>query len=147
MLRKFFEAKEKKINEVVLWGTGNPKREFLHVDDLAKAVLFSLENSLSDSLYNIGSGVEVSIKELSEIIQNIVGYDGSVKWDHSKPDGTPRKWLDIEKISKLGWSPKISLEQGVKKTYEDFIQNKKKSLLAIYRKSLNNSLFFYTLFK
>ena len=118
MLRKFFEAKEKKINEVILWGTGNPKREFLHVDDLAKAVLFSLENSLSDSLYNIGSGVEVSIKELSEIIQNIVGYDGSVKWDHSKPDGTPRKLMDSTKMSLAGWTATIDLKKGIESVYK-----------------------------
>ena len=118
MLRKFFEAKEKKRNEVILWGTGNPKREFLHVDDLAKAVLFSLENSLSDSLYNIGSGVEVSIKELSEIIQNIVGYDGSVKWDHSKPDGTPRKLMDSSKINLAGWTANIDLKKGIKSVYK-----------------------------
>ena len=118
MLRKFFEAKEKKINEVVLWGTGNPKREFLHVDDLAKAVLFSLENSLSDSLYNIGSGVEVSIKELSEIIQNIVGYDGNVKWDHSKPDGTPRKLMDSSKINLAGWTANIDLKKGIESVYK-----------------------------
>ena len=118
MLRKFFEAKEKKINEVVLWGTGNPKREFLHVDDLAKAVLFSLENSLSDSLYNIGSGVEVSIKELSEIIQNIVGYDGSVKWDHSKPDGTPRKLMDSTKMNLAGWTANIDLNKGIESVYK-----------------------------
>ena len=118
MLRKFFEAKEKKRNEVILWGTGNPKREFLHVDDLAKAVLFSLENSLSDSLYNIGSGVEVSIKELSEIIQNIVGYDGSVKWDHSKPDGTPRKLMDSTKMSLAGWTATIDLKKGIESVYK-----------------------------
>ena len=118
MLRKFFEAKEKKRNEVILWGTGNPKREFLHVDDLAKAVLFSLENSLSDSLYNIGSGVEVSIKELSEIIQNIVGYDGSVKWDHSKPDGTPRKLMDSAKMNLAGWTATIDLKKGIESVYK-----------------------------
>ena len=118
MLRKFFEAKEKKLNEVVLWGTGNPKREFLHVDDLAKAILFSIENSLSDSLYNIGSGVEVSIKELSEIIQNIIGYDGSVKWDRSKPDGTPRKLMDSTKMNLAGWTANIVLKKGIESVYK-----------------------------
>ncbi len=118
MLRKFYEAKEKKITEVILWGTGNPKREFLHVDDLAKAVLFSLENPLSDSVYNIGSGVEVSIKELSKIIQNIVGYNGTVKWDHSKPDGTPRKLMDSSKMNLAGWTANIDLKKGIESVYK-----------------------------
>ena len=112
MLRKFHEAKENGLKEVFLWGTGNPKREFLHVDDLAKAVVFCLENSLSNSLYNIGSGVEVSIKGLAEIIQKIVGYNGSVKWDHSKPDGTPRKLMDSSKINLAGWTVNIDLKKG-----------------------------------
>ena len=118
MLRKFYEAKEKKITEVILWGTGNPKREFLHVDDLAKAVLYSLENPLSDSVYNIGSGVEVSIKELSKIIQNIVGYNGTVKWDHSKPDGTPRKLMDSSKMNLAGWTANIDLKKGIESVYK-----------------------------
>jgi GDP-L-fucose synthase len=118
MLRKFHEAKQKNINEVVLWGTGNPKREFLHVNDLAKAVIFSLENSLSDSLYNIGSGVEVTVQGLAEIIQKIVGYKGSIKWDHSKPDGTPRKLLDSCKMNDLGWKAKIDLKKGIKEMYK-----------------------------
>ncbi|MDA9833930.1 GDP-L-fucose synthase [Flavobacteriaceae bacterium] len=118
MLRKFHEAKQKNINEVILWGTGNPKREFLHVNDLAKAVVFSIENSLSDSLYNIGSGVEVSIKGLAEIIQKIVGYNGSVKWDHSKPDGTPRKLMDSSKINLAGWTANIDLKKGIKSVYK-----------------------------
>jgi GDP-L-fucose synthase len=118
MLRKFHEAKQKNINEVVLWGTGNPKREFLHVDDLAKAVIFSIENSLSDSLYNIGSGVEVSIQGLAEIIQKIVGYNGSIKWDHSKPDGTPRKLMNSSKINLAGWSANIELKKGIESVYK-----------------------------
>ena len=118
MLRKFHEAKENGLKEVFLWGTGNPKREFLHVDDLAKAVVFCLENSLSNSLYNIGSGVEVSIKGLAEIIQKIVGYNGSVKWDHSKPDGTPRKLMDSSKINLAGWTANIDLKKGIKSVYK-----------------------------
>jgi GDP-L-fucose synthase len=118
MLRKFYEAKENGLKEVFLWGTGNPKREFLHVDDLAKAVVFCLENSLSNSLYNIGSGVEVSIKGLAEIIQKIVGYNGSVKWDHSKPDGTPRKLMDSSKINLAGWTANIDLKKGIKSVYK-----------------------------
>jgi len=118
MLRKFHEAKENGLKEVFLWGTGNPKREFLHVDDLAKAVIFSIENSLSDSLYNIGSGVEVSIQGLAEIIQKIVGYNGSIKWDHSKPDGTPRKLMDSSKINLAGWSANIDLKKGIESVYK-----------------------------
>ena len=118
MLRKFHEAKQKNINEVILWGTGNPKREFLHVNDLAKAVVFSIENSLSDSLYNIGSEVEVSIQGLAEIIQKIVGYNGSIKWDHSKPDGTPRKLMDSSKINLAGWNANIDLRKGIESVYK-----------------------------
>ena len=117
MLRKFHEAKENGLKEVFLWGTGNPKREFLHVDDLAKAVVFCLENSLSNSLYNIGSGVEVSIQGLAGIIQKIVGYNGSVKWDHSKPDGTPRKLMDSSKINLSGWNANIDLKKGIESVY------------------------------
>jgi len=118
MLRKFHEAKQKNINEVILWGTGNPKREFLHVNDLAKAVVFSIENSLSVSLYNIGSEVEVSIQELAEIIQKIVGYNGTIKWDQSKPDGTPRKLMDSSKINLAGWTANIDLEKGIQSVYK-----------------------------
>jgi GDP-L-fucose synthase len=118
MLRKFHEAKVTNKNEVVLWGTGTPKREFLHVDDLAKAVVFSIENSLSDSLYNIGSGVEVSIQGLAEIIQKIVGYNGSIKWDHLKPDGTPRKLMNSSKINLAGWSANIDLKKGIESVYK-----------------------------
>ena len=118
MLRKFHEAKQKNINEVILWGTGNPKREFLHVNDLAKAVVFSIENSLSDSLYNIGSEVEVSIQELAEIIQKIVGYNGTIKWDLSKPDGTPRKLMDSSKINLAGWNSSIDLIEGIESVYK-----------------------------
>ena len=117
MLRKFHEAKVTNKNEVVLWGTGNPKREFLHVNDLAKAVIFSIENSLSDSLYNIGSGVEVTVQGLAEIIQKIVGYNGSVKWDHSKPDGTLRKLMDSSKINLSGWNANIDLKKGIEIVY------------------------------
>ena len=118
MLRKFHEAKQKSINEVILWGTGKPKREFLHVNDLAKAVVFSIENSLSVSLYNIGSEVEVSIQELAEIIQKIVGYNGTIKWDLSKPDGTPRKLMDSSKINLAGWNSSIDLIEGIESVYK-----------------------------
>jgi len=119
MLRKFHEAKENNKSEVILWGTGNPKREFLHVDDLARAVVFSIENPLSDSLYNIGSLMEVSIRELAELISKIVGYDGLIKWDQTKPDGTPRKLMDSSKINLAGWKVKINLKKGIESLYRN----------------------------
>ena len=119
MLRKFHEAKENNKSEVILWGTGNPKREFLHVDDLARAVVFSIENPLSDSLYNIGSLMEVSIRELAELISKIVGYDVRIKWDQTKPDGTPRKLMDSSKINLAGWKVKIDLKKGIESLYRN----------------------------
>tara|TARA_B110000503_G_scaffold78742_1_gene121085 strand:- start:2478 stop:3407 length:930 start_codon:yes stop_codon:yes gene_type:complete len=118
MLRKFHEAKQNNHADVVLWGTGSPKREFLHVDDLANAVVYALENKLNRSLYNIGSGEEVSIKELASLIKNIIGFKGEIIWDKTKPDGTPRKLLDSFKINKLGWNSRINLHTGVKKVYK-----------------------------
>jgi len=119
MLRKFHEAKENNKSEVILWGTGNPKREFLHVDDLARAVVFSIENPLSDSLYNIGSLMEVSIRELAELISKIVGYDGLIKWDQTKPDGTPRKLMDSSKINLAGWKVKIDLKKCIESLHRN----------------------------
>ena len=119
MLRKFHEAKENNKSEVILWGTGNPKREFLHVDDLARAVVFSIENPLSDSLYNIGSLMEVSIRELAELISKIVGYDGRIKWDQTKPDGTPRKLMDSSKINLAGWKVKIDLKKCIESLHRN----------------------------
>jgi GDP-L-fucose synthase len=118
MLRKFHEAKENNHTGIVLWGTGVPMREFLHVDDLADAVVYALENKLYQSLYNIGSGEEVSIKDLASLIKNIVGFKGEIIWDKNKPDGTPRKLLDSTKINKLGWNSRINLDYGVEKVYK-----------------------------
>jgi len=118
MLRKFHEAKESNNSNVVLWGTGSPRREFLHVDDLANAVVYALENKLDRSLYNIGSGEEISIKELAILIKNIVGFKGKIIWDNTKPDGTPRKSLDSTKINRLGWDSIINLDYGVEKVYK-----------------------------
>ena len=108
---------------VELWGSGTPMREFLHVDDMADAVVFALENQLTESLYNIGSGVDLTIKELAELIQKIVGHKGEILWDSSKPNGTPRKLMDVSKITNAGWKAKISLEEGIKATYEWFLEN------------------------
>ena len=108
---------------VELWGSGTPLREFLHVDDMADAVVFALENQLSESLYNIGSGVDLTIKELAELIQQTVGHTGEIIWDSTKPDGTPRKLMDVSKMASAGWKAKISLEEGIKETYEWFLEN------------------------
>lgn len=126
MLRKFNEACTQNLDEVTLWGTGSPMREFLHVDDLAKAVLFTLENDLNQSLYNIGTGTDISIKNLAGLVQNIVGYKGNIVWDKSKPDGTPRKLMDVSKINKEGWKNSIELDQGIKATNDWFVRHEKK---------------------
>ena len=123
MLRKFHEAKENKDTPVTLWGSGTPLREFLHVDDLAEAVVFSMENNLEESLYNVGSGEEIKIKELALLIQKTVGHKGAIIWDRSKPDGTPRKLLHSAKFKNLGWESIISLENGIKMTYSNFLEN------------------------
>lgn len=123
MVRKFDDAKES--NETVyLWGSGSPMREFLHVDDLADAVYFTLNNNLGGHLYNVGSATEISIKSLAELIQRIVGHQGKIIWDQSKPDGTPRKLMDSSKFYDLGWKPKIGLETGIENTYQWFLKNK-----------------------
>jgi GDP-L-fucose synthase len=121
MIRKFHEAKENNHADVILWGTGTPKREFLHVDDLASAVVFALENKMQESLYNVGSESEVSIKELAELVQKTIGHSGSIIWDINKPDGTPRKLMDSSKINKLGWNDILSLENGLKTVYDGFL--------------------------
>lgn len=117
MIRRFHEAKESGIQDVAMWGTGSPRREFLHVDDLAKACLYMVKNYDGDIPLNVGCGDDITIKELAETIARIVGFGGKISWDPSKPDGTPRKLLDISRLRSLGWSPQISLEDGVKSTY------------------------------
>jgi GDP-L-fucose synthase len=117
MIRKFHDAKESKASHVTLWGSGSPKREFLHSDDLGAACVFLLEKFDDDVAINVGMGEDVSIKELAEIIKEVVGFTGEIEWDSSKPDGTPRKLLDVSKITKLGWKPQISLVEGIKSTY------------------------------
>jgi GDP-L-fucose synthase len=112
-IRRFVEATEKNAPTETLWGTGAPKREFLHVDDLANAVLIASEKYDSSMHLNIGSGQDLSIKELAELVADIAGYKGEIKWDSSKPDGTPRKVLDVTKAKSLGWAPAISLRDGI----------------------------------
>jgi GDP-L-fucose synthase len=124
MIRKFHEAKENKNASVTLWGSGTPMREFLFVDDMAAAVVFALENKLPDYLYNVGTGVDLTIKQLAETIQKIVGHQGPIIWDSSKPDGTPRKLMDISKMHALGWKHSIELEKGIQLTYDWFLVNR-----------------------
>lgn len=123
MIRKFHEAKMNNNQSVTLWGSGTPMREFLHVDDMAAAVVFALENQLDEHLYNIGTGTDLTIKELAELIQKTVGHQGEIIWDSSKPDGTPRKLMDVSKMKNKGWSATISLEAGIKATYQWFLEN------------------------
>ena len=120
MLRKFHEASQNNDAPVTLWGSGKPMREFLHVDDLAQAVIFALENVLPEYLYNVGTGTDVSIKNLAKIIQETTGHKGDIIWDASKPDGTPRKWMDSSKMHALGWQPTYPLREGIMQTYAWF---------------------------
>ena len=123
LLRKFHEAKETGASEVLLWGSGSPLREFLYVDDLAEAVVFLMENFSAPDLgetINIGTGEEISIRDLAERVRRVVGFEGEISWDSTKPDGMPRKLLDVHRILSLGWSPKVSLSEGLERTYRDF---------------------------
>ena len=124
LIRKFVEAKRANAPSVTLWGTGTPKREFLHVDDLAKAILICLEKYDSDQHINIGSGEDLSIKELALKVSKAAGFTGEVIWDSTKPDGTPRKVLDVTKIKNLGWKPSISLDEGIIQTIQWYQENK-----------------------
>ena len=122
MLRKFHEAKENN-TPVKLWGSGTPMREFLFVDDMAEAVVYALENKLPEYLYNIGSGKDITIKELAETIQQVTGHQGEIIWDTEKPDGTPRKLMDVSKMATLGWEYSTELREGIEKTYSWFLEN------------------------
>jgi len=122
MLRKFHEAKLKS-EPVELWGSGSPLREFLHVNDLAEAIVHSMENKLPDNLHNIGTGTDLSIRNLALLIQKIVGHTGEIKWDDTKPDGTPRKLMDVSKMKESGWEAKITLEEGIRETYDWYLEN------------------------
>ena len=122
LMRKFHEAKANNLESVTLWGSGSPKREFLHVDDLAKAILFLLEGYDDAVAINVGTGVDLEIRELANLIVQVTGYNGGIEWDTSKPDGTPRKLLDVSRINRLGWRSEITLEQGIASTYQWYLQ-------------------------
>ena len=123
LLRKFHTAKAESLPEVQIWGTGTPLREFLHVDDLAEACLFMMDSYDEELFLNIGTGQDLSIKDLAEMIKDIVGYEGQLRFDTTKPDGTPRKLMDVSKIKAIGWSPRISLSDGIKKVYEEEVRH------------------------
>lgn len=123
LIRKFHEAKQKRAKEVVLWGTGKPKREFLYVDDLADACVFLMNHYNDSEIINVGTGKDISIKKLAHIIKKTVGFQGKVVWDSSKPDGTPRKLLDVSRLHRLGWHHKIEPEEGLKKAYHWYVEN------------------------
>lgn len=120
LIRKFHEAKKEGKKEVTIWGTGSPKREFLHADDLADACYYLMQNYDEPGLVNIGTGEDISIKDLAIMIKNIVGYQGELVFDTSKPDGTPRKLMDVSKLASKGWQYKISLEEGIKSVYKEY---------------------------
>jgi len=123
LLRKAHEAKARKARKLSVWGSGTPRREFLHVDDLASACLFLLEKYDSSEIINVGCGEDISIRELAELICDIVGFEGQLAWDETKPDGTPRKLLDVTRLQNLGWRPTIPLRDGIAQTYEWFLKN------------------------
>ncbi len=123
LIRRFHEAKEQKLSNVICWGDGSPLREFLYVDDLANLCVFLMNNYSGDETVNAGTGKELSIKELTELVAKVIGYDGEIHWDKSKPNGTPRKLLDVTKATNLGWTYKTNLEEGVRLSYEDFLKN------------------------
>jgi GDP-L-fucose synthase len=123
LIRKAHEAKSRNARELVVWGSGKPRREFLHVDDLASACLLLLEKYDSPEIINVGCGEDISIRELAELICGAVGFEGELAWDLAKPDGTPRKLLDVTRIRNLGWQPQISLREGIARTYEWFLAN------------------------
>ena len=123
LIRRFHEAKENNLNEVVIWGTGTPLREFLYVDDLADACVYLMNTYSGNETVNLGTGKELSIKELAELVKKVVGFKGNITFDTTKPDGTPRKLLDVSKLEKLGWKYKTEIEDGIKLAYEDFLNN------------------------
>lgn len=136
LIRKMHEAKIRNEQGIIVWGTGSPRRECLYVDDLADACVFLMDNYDEPEIINVGSGEELTIKELASLVRNVVGFGGAINFDQSKPDGAPRKLLDSSRIGKLGWSPKISLEKGIRQTYqwyENYVKTKQTTPSEIYQ--------------
>ena len=131
LIRRFHEAKIENKEEVIIWGTGSPKREFLYADDLAEACIFLMQSYNDREIINVGCGEDISIKELAETIKSIVGYQGKLNFDTSRPDGTPRKLLDVSKLHSLGWKHTISLEEGISRAYQDFINKTERVLKPV----------------
>ena len=131
LIRKFYEATSQQKSEVELWGSGKPRREFMHADDFASAITFVMDNYNDREPLNIGTGTDISIKELAEMIANISDYKGSIKWNSDVPDGTFQKLLSVSKLNKMGWQSKIALEEGIKSTYDWFIHNYEKTRLNV----------------
>ncbi len=125
LIHKFHLAREKSQKSITLWGTGRAYREFLHVDDLAQACLFLMETYDSPELINVGCGRDITIRELAELIRDVTGFSGEIEWDAAKPDGTPRKLLDVSKLTKLGWQAKVPLEEGIRSTYQWWVEHKR----------------------
>lgn len=123
LIRRFHEAKEEGLEEVTCWGDGSPYREFLYVDDMADACVFLMNNFSGNETVNLGTGKELTIKELTELVAKVIGYKGKIKWDTTKPNGTPRKLLNVDKLHNLGWRHKVELEEGIKLSYKDFLEN------------------------
>ena len=122
-IRRFYEAVRNNVDKVECWGSGSAKREFLHVDDLSTALVFLMDNYNSEGWVNVGTGVDISIKELADVIAEIAGYKGEIVWDTSKTDGTPRKLLNIDKMSSLGWSSQITVSDGIRSVYEEYVKS------------------------
>jgi len=123
MIRKFYEAKQQNLPSMTLWGTGSPMREFLHADDLAEACLFLMDSYNEKELVNVGTGEDVTIKELAQLVKQTIGFEGEIIWDTNRPDGTPRKLMDVSKLHGLGWKHKIELKDGIQLAYQDFLSN------------------------
>jgi GDP-L-fucose synthase len=130
LIRKFYEAKEEGKSEVTVWGSGTPKREFLYADDLADACVYLMQNYNEPGLVNVGVGEDLSIKELAELVKEITGFEGDIVFDSSKPDGTPRKLMDVSKLHSFGWKHKIGLREGIQKAFADFLQKHKQTELV-----------------
>lgn len=122
LIRKAHEAKKRGDRELVVWGSGKPMREFLYVDDMADGCIFLMRNNLTEGIYNIGTGVDVTIRELSETVMDVVGFQGNLLFDSSKPDGTPRKVVNVDKLRQLGWQAKVGLREGIARAYQDYLQ-------------------------